>query len=86
MQNGILQLDTKTLNLLRQKYPPSENPDSSLLFKDIPEKVHPIRFESITAESIKTAAVKTNGGSGPSGLDALGWRMILTSKSFGKKF
>eukprot|EP00794_Sanderia_malayensis_P000835 gene836-131_t len=84
MQNGILPLDTKTLNLLKKKHPPPENPDPSLSFKDSPEKVHPIRFESITAESIKTAAAKTKGGSGSGGLDAVGWRRILTAKSFGK--
>ena len=31
----------------------------------------------------KEAALKTKGGSGPSGLDADGWRKILVSRSFG---
>ena len=84
MQNGILPLDTSTLNLLKEKHPPPEDPDPLYTLDDIPKKVHHIRFESITAESIKTAAAKTKGGSGPSGLDAVGWRRILTSKSFGK--
>ena len=33
---------------------------------------------------IKEAALKTKGGSGPSGLDADGWRKIVVSKSYGK--
>ena len=32
---------------------------------------------------VKEAALKTKGGSGPSGLDADGWRKILVSKSYG---
>ena len=31
---------------------------------------------------VKEAALKTKGGSGPSGLDADGWRKILVSKSY----
>ncbi|XP_066911371.1 uncharacterized protein [Clytia hemisphaerica] len=84
MQNGILPLDSKTLNLLREKHPPPKDPDPNLLFADQLTKVHHVRFESINAASIRTAAAKTKGGSGPSGLDAFGWRRILTSKSFGK--
>ena len=84
MQNGILPLDTKTINLLREKHPPPAYSDPSLSFTDILEKVHHIRFESTTATSIKTAAAKTKGRSGPSGLDAVGWRRILTSKGFGE--
>ena len=32
---------------------------------------------------IKKAALRTKGGSGPSGMDADGWRRILASNSFG---
>ena len=84
MQNGILPLDRNMLNLLQEKHPPPGDPDPLFCFPDQPTRVHHIRFESITAESIKIAATKTKGASGPSGLDAVGWRRILTSKSFGK--
>ena len=32
---------------------------------------------------VKEAALKTKGGSGPSGLDADGWGKILVSQSYG---
>ena len=32
---------------------------------------------------MKKVAIRTNGGPGPSGLDADGWRKMLTSKVFG---
>ena len=49
-----------------------------------PETTHLIKFESIDVEKIQKAAVKTQGGSGPSGMDADEWKRILTSKQFGK--
>ena len=44
--------------------------------------VHPILSEDID-ESMVEKVLKTKGGSGPSGLDADGWRKILVSKSYG---
>ena len=54
------------------------------MLTDTPETIHPIKFESIDIEKIQKAAVKTQGGSGPSGMDADSWKQILTSKQFGK--
>ena len=45
--------------------------------------VHPVAFEDIDESMVKEAALKTKGGSGPSGLDADVWRKILVSKSYG---
>ena len=40
-------------------------------------------FHAIDAESVKKAILKTKGAAGPSGLDADGWKRILTSNQFG---
>ena len=40
-------------------------------------------FTGIDEEMIRKAAIKTKGGSGPSAMDADGWRRILCSNSFG---
>ena len=40
---------------------------------------HLVIFDSITGETICTCALKTNGGAGPSGIDAEGWRRMCTS-------
>ena len=45
--------------------------------------VHPIVYEGIDESLILKAAMLTEGGSGPSGLDADGWRKTLTSRLFG---
>ena len=48
-----------------------------------PPFVDPVMFESITESTIANSALRTKGSSGPSGLDADGWRRILVSKNFG---
>ena len=83
MQNGILPLDKNTLNLLKQKHPEPAASTEEVLLPDKPETAHEIKYENINAESVRKAALKTRGGSGPSGMDADGWRRILTSKQFG---
>ena len=45
--------------------------------------VHPVVFEDIDESMVKDAALTTEGGSAPSGLDADGWKNILASKSYG---
>lgn len=42
--------------------------------------MHPTKFESISAESIWKAAIKTKGGLGPSDMDAVEWRLIISKK------
>ena len=80
MKNGILPLTGKTLNQLKLKHPEGKQASQEILLTDTPETIHPIKFESIDVEKIQKAAVKTQGGSGPSGMDADGWKQILTSK------
>ena len=84
MKNGILPLTRLTLNLLQLKHPEGKEASQEILLTDTPETIHPIKFESVDVEKIQKAAVKTQGRSGPSGMDADGWKRILTSKQFGK--
>ena len=84
MKNGILPLNNETLKQLKLKHPQPKKADKTILLPDTPERIHPVRFELIDADLIKKAATKTRGGSGPSGMDADGWRRILLSKYFGE--
>ena len=43
------------------------------------QEVHPVIFDRIDATSVRTAALKTKGAAGPSGLDAHCWRRLSTS-------
>ena len=83
MQNGILLLNQKTANQLKQKHPQVKEAVLDVLLTDTPEQVHPIKFDAIDADLVKRAAVRTRGGAGPSGMNADEWRRILIIKQFG---
>ena len=55
-----------------QKHPHGKDAHPEVLLPDIPEEIHPSKFHSIDAESIKKAILKTKGAAGTSGLDADG--------------
>ena len=82
MQNGILPLTDATLKLLNKSI-------LSLLLQlkksfclINPKSIHRIKYENINADVVRKATLKTKGGSGPSGMDAHGWKRILTSRQF----
>ena len=83
MKNGVLPLNKKTLEQLKQKHPQRHDADPEIMLPDKPGAIHPIKFDSIDAENVRKAAPKTRGGAGPSGLDTDGWKRIFTSNQFG---
>ena len=78
MSNGILPLNDKTLKMLKQKHPEANEPPQEVLLHGPTRPVHPIVYEDIDESLILKAAMLTKGGPRPSGLDADGWRKILT--------
>ena len=82
MQDLILSLNNETLNKLKEKHPKSKNVNNSILLTGVPQDAHPIMFAGLDEEMIRKAAIKTNGGSGPSTMDTGGWRRILCSNNF----
>ena len=58
MQNGILPLNDQTLQQLKQKHPKAAEASKDVLLSDIPEKIHKIRYEVITAESNRRTAIE----------------------------
>ena len=71
---------TQHLNTCRRKQ--ADNVLQHFLNGPIKE-IHPIVFDVIDEEMVLRAASISKGGSGPSGLDADGWKRMLTSNSFG---
>ena len=41
--------------------------------------VHPVIFDALNASIISSAALHTNGVTGPSGINAYGWQRLCTS-------
>ena len=83
MSNGFLSVNDKTLNMLKQKNPESNEPPQEVLIQGLARPVHPIVYKDMDESLILKAAMLTKGGSGPSDLDADGWRKVLISRSFG---
>ncbi|XP_066919036.1 uncharacterized protein [Clytia hemisphaerica] len=83
MSGGVLPLDDQTINLLRQKHPEGRDTNENNLLNGPIQHIDPIVFECIDEEMVSKAALSTQGGSGPSGMDADGWRKPLTSKVYG---
>ena len=81
--SGVLPILESTINELRRKHPAVSEADPSMLIDGKPSFVDQVMLENITASTIANAALGTRGWSGPSGLDADGWRRILMSKNFG---
>ena len=80
MLNGVLPLTDATLQLLKQKHPESREPPTEVLIEGPVRKIHPVIQHDIDESLILKAAMLMKGGSGPSGLDADGWRRMLTSR------
>ena len=83
ISNGIFPLDDMTLSLLKQKHQASSELNEEVLLRGEKPSVHFVVFEDIDDSMVKEAALKTKVGSGPSGLDAGGWREILVPKTYG---
>ena len=45
----------------------------------VPPPVHPVVYDQITANRIRSVALSVKGAAGPSGLDAHCWRRLCTS-------
>ena len=86
---GVLSLDERVnsaenrsvRDVLRDKHPPKRAASREALVSntDTPPEVHPVLFERLTGASIRSAALRTVGSAGPSGIDAAGWRRICCS-------
>ena len=74
--------DNRTVeDILRDKHPPAGEMHAEALVTTSadPPRPHPVIFERLTGEVIRSAALRTRGAAGPSGIDAAGWRRLCCS-------
>ena len=91
--SGFLSLDQVTAggqsvkDILQEKHPDANPAHPEVLLNGTnsiqDNNFHPILFDSITADVIRTSALHTEGSAGPSGVDAMSWRRFCTA--FGQK-
>ena len=84
--SGVLNIDqeidgTPVLDLLKSKHPPAQQASSATLLPphDHSPEIHPILFEAITEDLIRSTSLRVQGSARPSGIDAAGWRHICTA-------
>jgi len=68
-------------DVLKSKHPSAQPLYMECLLPgwDNPPPSHPVIFDSLNAAVIRSAALRTKGAAGPSGLDAHCWRRLCTS-------
>ncbi len=71
----------KVIDVLREKHPSARNVSLEALVTttEDPPDIHPVFFERLTGPVIRSAALRTQGAAGPSGVDAAGWRRMCTA-------
>ena len=80
---GVLNLDQEidgkpVRDILKEKHPPAQTACPTTLpspFGDTME-THPVLFDTIDGDLIRSTALRVQGSAGPSGMDAAGWRRI----------
>ena len=86
-QHGVLSLDepcgSRTVrDILHEKHRVAQpvQPEALIVAEEnnMPT-IHPVLFERITRDTIRSSALRTEGSAGPSGIDAAGWRRLLVS-------
>ena len=68
-------------DVLTDKHPPAQPLRQDCLITGAPgsSPFHPVVFDALTGSVIRSAALRTFGTPGPSGVDAKSWRRICTS-------
>ena len=76
------QVDGQTVfDILQSKHPSAAEVDRAALITldSEPPEVHPVFFERLTSQSVRSSALRTQGSAGPSGVDAAGWKRLCTA-------
>ena len=66
-------------DMLKSKHHQGQYAHAEYIIPSTPQDVHPVTFDSIDANVIRSTALRTTGSAGPSGLDAHEWRRLCTA-------
>ncbi|KAK3860236.1 hypothetical protein Pcinc_033707 [Petrolisthes cinctipes] len=75
---GVLPLTRDTILQLKEKHPPPSEM-VGLRLQGCHQAPNSVIYEMITGDMVWKKALQTHGSAGPSGLDARGWRRLLSS-------
>ena len=80
--HGVLSLTEEIVNQLRQKHPEAQEATLGSFLLGPIEEIPDTIFCKINGEMVREAALRTKGSGGPSGIDAVGVRRMVTCKLF----
>ena len=83
MKGGVLPLNKETTDLIKVKHPVGKAASEDTKLHGPLPTIENIIFDIINDSMVLEAAKITKGGSGPSRIDAGGWRQILVSRDYG---
>jgi hypothetical protein len=78
-KGGLMPLTSNLLDILKLKHPPAESATPSALLSGPVVQINPILFAGLQGDTIRAAAIRTQGSAGPSGGDADQWRQMCTA-------
>ena len=85
-QRGVLPLDQETqgqtVRDILKKHPDAQPATPHILMPEEASQPYPVIFDNITmitGEAIRRAAMRVQGGAGPSGIDGDDWRRLCVS-------
>ena len=82
---GTLPLNETTIRDLKMKHPEASEASEETKFSGEYAPPDPVIFDRITGDKIWKHALHTHGAAGPSGLDAKGWKTVLSIIKFGSE-
>lgn len=80
---GVLPMTAETRQTLKDKHPHARPAPPEMRFPGTYRPPHRVVFEHITGDVIWKHALHTHGAAGPSGMDAKGWKSLLSKNIFG---
>lgn len=75
---GVLPITRETIHQLKEKHPPPSEL-VGLRLQGCHQTPNSVIYEMITGDMVWKKALQTHGSAGPSGMDARGWRRLLSS-------
>ena len=82
-QAGVVPMTDETHRMLKDKHPDATPAPQDTRFPGEYQPPHHVIFDRITGEAIWRHALHTQGAAGPSGLDAKGWKSLLSKTTAG---
>ena len=87
-KGGVLHLDDRAspedlhslsvMDILQRRHPPGQPASQDFVIHRVPPEIHPVVFDSIDAQLVRSTTLSCKRAAGPSGLDNYAWRRLCS--------